>query len=391
MIITSLLDTDLYKFTMMQVVLHYFPTVQVEYHYKCRTPGVNLSPYLKEIHEEVQCLCQLSFTDKELTYLSNLPFIKSDLISFLKNFQLSKSCIFIELGKKPGEIFIRVKGTWLDTTLFEIPVLAIVNEVYFRNTNGGSNKEEGRNRLNSKIELVLSDPAAASFRFADYGTRRRFSQVWHEEILTTLKERMGKNLVGTSNVLLAKRLDISPLGTMGHEYLQSCQALSSQLRSSQVFAFKVWAKEYRGNLGVALSDTYGLDVFLYDFNRHFCELFDGIRHDSGDPFVWGERILRHYASNFVSPNKKTLIFSDSLTFPIAIRLLHRFLNRCQIIFGIGTQLTNDLGCRPLQIVMKMVRCNGQPVAKITDTPEKMVCDDVTYLNHLQKVMQPLSI
>jgi len=387
MIITSLLDTDLYKFTMMQVVLHHFPAAQVEYRYKCRTPNVNLAPYLDEIRDEISALCQLKFTDSELEYLRQLRFMKSDFVDFLGLFHMPEKCIEVKQGELPGEIAISVKGPWLHTILFEIPVLAIVNEVYFRNTCKDPGWDEGRKRLQDKMLLVTDDPALADFRVAEYGTRRRFSKQWHDEVVRTMKAQMGKHFAGTSNVLLALKHNVTPLGTMGHEYLQACQALGPRLRDSQVFALETWAKEYRGDLGIALSDVYGMDAFLRDFDMYFCKLFDGARHDSGDPFVWGERLLAHYNANRVDARTKTLVFSDALTIPRAIEIAQRFAGRCKVSFGIGTNLTNDLGHQPLQIVMKMVRCNGQPVAKVSDAPEKTMCDDPAYLAYLRHVFQ----
>jgi len=394
MIITSLLDTDLYKFSMMQVVLHQFPAAQVEYRYKCRTKGVDLRPFLDEIRAEIQALCRLTFSQAELDYLRGLRFIKSDFVDFLGLFHLPEKCITVSdsgagvgTDAAPGEISIEVKGSWLHTILFEIPVLAIVNEVYFRNTCKQPDWDEGRGRLQAKMRLVLDDPELAEFRVADYGTRRRFSRSWHAEVLATLKAQMGVHFAGTSNVMLAMQQGVTPLGTMGHEYLQACQALGPRLRDSQVFALEVWAKEYRGDLGIALSDVYGMDAFFRDFDMYFCKLFDGARHDSGDPFVWGERLLAHYAANRVDPQTKTLVFSDGLTVPRAIELAKRFAGRCKTSFGIGTNLTNDLGYEPLQIVMKMVRCNGQPVAKVSDAPEKTMCDDPAYLTYLRQVFQ----
>ncbi|NLZ11583.1 MAG: nicotinate phosphoribosyltransferase [Alcaligenaceae bacterium] len=387
MIITSLLDTDLYKFTMMQVVLHQFPAAQVEYRYKCRTPNVNLSPYLDEIRSEIHDLCQLKFTEEELEYLRSLRFMKSDFIDFLGLFHLPEKCIQVGLGEADGEISISVKGPWLHTILFEIPVLAIVNEVYFRNTCTEPAWTEGRQRLQQKMQLVTDDPALADFRVAEYGTRRRFSKQWHDEVVRTMKAQMGVHFAGTSNVMMAMNHGVLPLGTMAHEYLQACQALGPRLRDSQVFALEVWAKEYRGDLGIALSDVYGMDAFLRDFDMYFCKLFDGARHDSGDPFIWGERMLEHYKANRTDPRTKTLIFSDALTIPRAIELARRFAGRCKVSFGIGTNLTNDLGHEPLQIVMKMVRCNGQPVAKVSDSPQKTMCDDTAYLAYLRQVFQ----
>jgi len=391
MILNSLLDTDLYKFTMMQVVLHHFPGAQVEYKFKCRNPGVNLVPYINEIREEIRGLCSLRFHDAELAYLRSLRFIKSDFVDFLSLFRLNEK--YITVSPLPsGEIDIKIQGPWLHTILFEIPVLAIVNEVYFRNTQKNANLGRARDRLETKIAQLQGD-GLAELKIADYGTRRRFSKDWHEELLRRLGERLGSGptgqLAGTSNVLFAMKLGYTPLGTVAHEYLQACQALGPRLRDSQVFAFESWAKEYRGDLGIALSDVYGMSAFLRDFDLYFCKLFDGARHDSGDPFAWGERLIEHYRKNRVDPRTKTLIFSDGLTVPRTIELYQQFRGRCQLAFGIGTNLTNDIGDPPdhvpLQIVIKMVRCNGQPVAKLSDTPSKNMCDDEKYLAYLRQV------
>ena len=389
MIITSLLDTDLYKFTMMQVVLHQFPGAQVEYKFKCRNPGVQLAPFVEEIRSEIRSLCSLSFKDSELRYLGSLRFIKSDFVDFLGLFRLNEK--YIQVTPLPsGEIDITIQGPWLHTILFEIPVLAIVNEVYFRNTYRVPDLMQGRGRLDTKIAQLQSDGMQA-LKIADYGTRRRFSRAWHEEVLRVLTARLGTGpkgqFAGTSNVYFAKLLGLTPLGTMAHEYLQACQALGPRLRDSQVFAFESWAKEYRGDLGIALSDVYGLNAFLRDFDMYFCKLFDGARHDSGDPFKWGERMIDHYSRNRVDPKTKTLIFSDSLTIPRTIELYQQFRGRCQLAFGVGTNLTNDLGYEPLQIVIKMTRCNEQPVAKLSDTPGKGMCDDEKYLAYLKQVFE----
>ncbi len=415
MIITSLLDTDLYKFTMMQVVLHQFPGAQVEYRFKCRNSGaqaggdtnadgngdgktrINLAAHVAEIRDEIRALCSLHFQDAELAYLRSMRFIKSDFVDFLGIFKLDEKYITVT-PLASGDIDITIQGPWLHTILFEIPVLAIVNEVYFRNLHRLPDFAEGRRRLDLKIEQLRA-PGLADLKIADYGTRRRFSKAWHDEVLRVLSSKLGTTqspgkmagvagqLAGTSNVLWAMKLGLTPLGTMAHEYLQAAQALGPRLRDSQVFGFESWAKEYRGDLGIALSDVYGMNAFLRDFDMYFCKLFDGARHDSGDPFQWGERMLDHYAKNRVDPKTKILIFSDGLTVPRTIELYQQFRGRCQLAFGIGTNLTNDLGYEPLQIVIKMVRCNGQPVAKLSDTPSKNMCDDEKYLAYLRQVFE----
>ncbi len=387
MIIESLLDTDLYKFTMMQAVLHQFPAAQVEYKFKCRTPGAQLAPYIHEMHDEIRHLCSLRFSEDELAYMGSLRFIKSDFIDFLGLFRLSDKHITLT-PLDNGEIDIRVRGPWLHTILFEIPVLAIVSEVFYRHTQPGLDLNEGRRRLDAKI-AQLQAPRQPELKIADYGTRRRFSRAWHREVLEILKAGLGTGeggqLTGTSNVLFAKELGLRPMGTMAHEYLQACQALGPRLRDSQVYGFEKWAQEYRGDLGIALSDVYGMNAFLRDFDMYFCKLFDGARHDSGDPFVWGERMIEHYAANRCDPRTKTLIFSDGLTIPRCIELFERFHGRIQVAFGVGTNLTNDLGPEALQIVLKMVQCNGQPVAKISDTPGKTMVEDEGYLSYLRQV------
>ncbi|HTQ77019.1 MAG TPA: nicotinate phosphoribosyltransferase [Burkholderiales bacterium] len=386
MIIESLLDTDLYKFTMMQVVLHHFPGAQVEYTFRCRTRDVDLAPHFDDMRDAIGDLCALRFGDDELAYLRGLRFMKSDFVDFLGLFHFNAK--YIQMRRLPDEppgIEIVIRGPWLHTILFEIPVLAVVSEVYFRRSRPRPDYDGGRRRLAEKIEMVRRTNPALGFKVSDFGTRRRFSRQWHDEIIGTLKREVPESFAGTSNVWLAMKHGVTPLGTMAHEYMQACQALGPRLRDSQVFAFDVWAKEYRGDLGIAVADTYGTDAFLRDFDMYFCKLFDGARHDSGDPFEWGERLIAHYRKNRVDPRTKQLIFSDQLSFPLAIEIARRFHGRAITAFGIGTNLTNDLGYDALNIVIKMTECNGQPVAKVSDAPGKTVSKDPGYLAYLRKV------
>ena len=384
MLIHSLLDTDLYKFTMMQVVLHHFPGAQVEYQFKCRTPGVDLASHIDAIHAEIVDLCKLRFEEAELAYLRGWRFMKSDFVDFLGLFQFNEKYIRIEPTAEKG-IDITIRGPWLHTILYEIPVLAIVSELYFRRTQPNPDLAEGRRRLQAKIDLVRTVESADDLKISDFGTRRRFSLDWQDEIIGTLKREIPQYFAGTSNVLLAMKHGVTPLGTMAHEYMQACQALGPRLRDAQVFAFDKWAQEYRGDLGIALSDTYGMAAFLRDFDMYFCKLFDGARHDSADPFEWGEKLIAHYQKNRVDPRSKTLVFSDQLTFPLAIEISRRFHGRARVSFGIGTNLTNDLGYVPINIVIKMTECNGQPVAKVSDAPGKTVSKDEGYLAYLRQV------
>lgn len=384
MIIHSLLDTDLYKFTMMQVVLHKFPGAMVEYRFKCRSPGIDLRPYVAEIKKELAHYCTLKMQKNELDYLRTLNYLKEDFVDFLKIFQSSEE--FVEILDDP-EFEIIIRGPWLHTILFEVPLLAIISEVYFRNTQPQPNYEEGRRRLHEKINLIKKNKDTEAFKFSDFGTRRRFSRMWQREVVKTFTDELPNRMMGTSNVLLAKDLGIIPHGTMAHEYIQACQSLGPRLLFSQKFSFEIWAQEYRGDLGIALSDTYSLDAFLNDFDLYFCKLFDGARQDSGDTFEWGDRVIEHYKKNRIDPKTKTLVFSDSLTVTKALEIYRYFKDRTNPVFGIGTHLTNDLGYKPIDMVIKMVECNGQPVAKISDEPGKTMCRDESYLKYLRQVFK----
>jgi nicotinate phosphoribosyltransferase len=377
----SLLDTDLYKFTMMQVVLHQFPGAQVEYRFRCRTEGIDLRAIEADFRKALSQLCTLRFTEDELAYLSSLRFIKADFVDFLRLFQLNAN--YVSIDTRNG-FDITIRGPWLHTTLFEVPLLAIINELYFRQFRH-TDLTLARQRLNQKIQLIKNHPDSARFVFSDFGTRRRFSAAWQQELVQTLNHELPKQFSGTSNALLAKELSLTAMGTMAHEYLQAFQALGPRLADSQRAAFESWAREYRGDLGIALSDVVGMDAFLRDFDLYFCKLFDGARHDSGDPIAWGEKMLAHYQRLRIDSLSKTLVFSDGLDVPRALALHDTFIDRCRPVFGIGTNLTCDVAQSPINIVIKMTRCNGQPVAKLSDAPGKTMCDDPLYLAYLRQV------
>ncbi len=394
-VIRSLLETDLYKFTMLQPMLHRMATNQAEYRFVCRnTPAFPLAQLEAEVNEQLDWLCSLRFAPDELQYLGNLRFIKPDFVEFLRLFQLNRS--FITARADDDNLVIEAKGPQVHVMLFEIYVLAIVNELYFRRLVQGAARtaafEEGRARLQSKIAMLREyAPQAKSlkhpFEFFDFGIRRRFSGEWHEEVVATLAREVPEFFKGTSNVYLAKKFGLVPIGTMAHEYLQTFQAAGCQLRKFQSEALEAWVQEYRGDLGVALTDVVGMDAFLRDFDLYFAKLFDGLRHDSGSPVVWGEKALGHYAKLRIDAHGKRLVFSDGLDVPTAISLHQHFADRVQTGFGIGTNLSNDLGPKALNIVMKLVRCNGQPTAKLSDTPGKTLCDDETFLAYLRQVFE----
>lgn len=389
-VIRSLLETDLYKFTMWQTMLHRHPQASAEYTFKCRNEtAYPLSELLQEVSDELDHLCSLSFQPDELAYLSGLRFIKSDFVDFLRIFRFQRD--FIQVKAVGHDLSIVASGPQVHVMGFEIYVLAIVNELYFRRFDQQAALAEGRRRLAEKIDLMrafrLEPPCTFPFNFSDFGVRRRFSGEWHKEVVATLKRELPDYFTGTSNVLLAKELDLVPIGTMAHEYLQSYQAHGVRLRDFQRMALEEWVQEYRGDLGTALTDVVGMDAFLADFDLYFAKLFDGLRHDSGDPVEWGEKALAHYAKLRVDPRTKRLVYSDGLTLPKSIELYRHFGDRCLLGFGIGTNLTNDMGVQPLNIVMKVTQVNGQAVAKVSDSPGKTMCDDETFLAYLRQVFK----
>ena len=387
-VINSLLETDLYKFTMWQAMLHKHPETQAEYTFVCRNDSAYpLSELVNEVSAELDHLCSLSFQPDELSYLRSLRYMKSDFVDFLRIFRFQRD--FIDVKAEGSLLTIQARGPQVHVMGFEIYVLAIVNELYFRRFDSAEVRAEGRRRLRSKIEQVRAfaqEPARPHpFEFFDFGVRRRFSGDWQREVVTTLQTELPQFFKGTSNVLLAKELGLVAIGTMAHEYLQTYQALGVRLRNFQKAALEDWVQEYRGDLGVALTDVVGMDAFLADFDLYFAKLFDGLRHDSGDPIVWGEKALAHYAKLRIDARTKRLVFSDGLDIPTALNIYRHFADRVQLGFGIGTNLSNDVGIKPLNIVMKLTMANGQPVAKLSDTPGKTLCDDQTFLAYLRQV------
>lgn len=399
-VVRSLLETDLYKFTMWQALLHRHPGANTEYEFSCRnTPHFPLAELAQEMNEQLDHLCSLSFADDELAYLRALRFMKSDFIDFLTVFRFQRK--FITAQARGDALVIRAVGPQVHVMGFEIFVLYIVNELYFRrmatsaaevqadNVQADNVLATGRQHLQEKIALLKrlgNEPARRHpFEFSDFGLRRRFSAAWQDEVVTTLLAEVPQYFKGTSNVYLARRINMVPIGTMAHEYLQSFQSFGVRLRDFQKAALEDWVQEYRGDLGIALTDVVGMDAFLADFDLYFAKLFDGLRHDSGDPVVWGEKALAHYAALRIDSHTKRLVFSDGLDLPRALGLYRHFADRIVTGFGIGTNLTNDLGLTPLNIVMKLVRCNGQPVAKLSDAPGKTLCQDQTFLAYLRQV------
>ena len=382
-IITSLCDSDFYKVTMAQAALHQMPGAMIKSRFVCRSK-VDLRPYKDEIEEEINHLETLTFQQKELDHLSQIRFLKPDFISFLQNFRLHTD--HITYGERDGNLSIEVEGAFVDKTWFEIPILGIVAEVYHRNINPNPDFNGAEKRLLEKCRLVKTACAEnpdLAFRLMEFGTRRRFSGAWQRRVVEILKNEIPEQLFGTSNVLLAQDYGLRVLGTMAHEWLQAAQGSNVRLSESQRYAFELWAREYKGDLGIALSDIFGMDAFLEDFDLYFSKLFDGARHDSGCPHIWTDKLLAHYKKHLIDAKTKAAVYSDGLNFPKAISLWLKYESQIRTSFGIGTDLTCDIpGVDALQIVMKIVECNGYPTAKVSDSAGKTICDDQHFLNYL---------
>lgn len=385
-IITSLMDVDLYKATMMQCVYHQFPDTPVEFEFKCRTKGINLFPYEQEIRNQIDSLGNLKFTDNELRYIGGLRYIKKDFIDFLRILRIDPSCVKIY---KDGDDFgINISGSWLYTMWFETMILAIISEVW--------NKEHynidkaalmGLEKLDRNLDLILNQTNLTDkpFRLIEFGTRRRFSKEYHKKVIEMLMNKTPQQLMGTSNIRFAMDFGLRPVGTHAHEFFEAMQGMNCKLIDSQKFALDAWVSEYRGDLGIALTDTIGIDAFLRDFDMYFAKLFDGCRQDSGCPYEFTQKMIAHYRSLGINPAEKAIVYSDSLDIPKAIDLWKTFEGTVKTSFGIGTKLTNDIpGVTPLNIVIKMTKCNGKPVAKVS-VPEKTMCKDTEYLAYIKKV------
>ncbi|ANC03137.1 nicotinate phosphoribosyltransferase [Pseudomonas putida] len=389
-IIQNLLDTDFYKITMMQAVLHNYPNAEVEWELRCRNDE-DLSPYLAEIRYQIEQLAEVSVTHDQLAYLEKIPFIKPDFIRFLSLFRFNLRYVQVGLDDA-GQLAIRIRGPWLHVILYEIPLLAIICEVRNRYRYREVTMAQVGERLYQKLDWLkahASSDELAGFQLADFGTRRRFSYPVQDQVVHILKRDFPGRFVGTSNVHLAREYELKPIGTMAHEWFMAHQQLGPRLVDSQVAALECWVREYRGLLGIALTDCIGMDAFVKDFDLYFGKLFDGLRHDSGDPLAWAEKAIAHYERLGIDPLSKTLIFSDGLDFAKALQLYRALHGRINVSFGIGTNLTCDIpGVKPMNVVIKMTACNGAPVAKISDSTGKTQCRDenfVAYLRHVFKV------
>jgi nicotinate phosphoribosyltransferase len=369
---------------MLQAMWHRHPDLNGTYLFKCRNKDVVFTnEMVDEINAQIDHLCTLTFTDEELDYLKSLRFIKPEFVEFLRLWHPLRRYVACH-GNPDGSLYLEVSGPLFSVMQFEIYLLEIVNEVYFRMKYNYLNLvESARERLIGKMNGFRA--GEYDFKFAEFGCRRRLGREWQDYVVGELLK--SKHCVGTSNVYLAMKYGCKPIGTYAHEYVQMFQGIPGvQLAYTNKMALEEWFDEYRGDLGTALTDTLGTDLFLRDFNKLQALCYAGVRHDSGDPIEWGEKIIVHYESLGIDPKTKTLLFSDSLNFDRAQKIYDHFRDRINVSFGIGTYLSNDTYAEPLNIVIKLQYVNGHPVAKISDTPGKAMCQDSDYLEYLKNAV-----
>ena len=390
-IIKSLLETDLYKFSMGQAIYHQFPDYVTTWTFKCRNTDVKFTPEMvEEIKRQIAEYCKLSFKEDELDYLKTINWLKPSYIDFLRLWHPRFEDFTITTDAECG-LAIETNGTWLNTSMYEIPTLAIVNEVYFRMAYDYHELITSfKEKLAVKYHNIKTNRWYVGV-FSEFGLRRRLSAEAQElaiEKFSHLNDTMhcASTFIGTSNVYLAKKFGLKPVGTMAHEWIM-CVGQGNHKHNpaySNYYAMNAWVIEYKTLNGTALTDAITTDCFLKDFDLTFATLFSGVRHDSGDPFEWGEKIIKHYEEMGIDPKTKTLLFSDSLDFETADRIFRHFKDRAKIAFGIGTYIANDTFAPALNIVMKTTMCNGQDVAKISDTDGKGMCKNPEYVDYLKR-------
>ena len=391
-IITSLLETDLYKFSMGQAIYHLFPSYSTTWTFKCRNKDVHFTPEMvEEIRSQIKHYCDLRFTEEELKYLSSIKWLQPSYVDFLRLWRPNFADFTISDDAECG-LFIETKGTWPNTSMYEIPTLAIVNEVYFRmQYDYDQLLESFKKRLSDKKQALKTNELTIG-NFSEFGLRRRLSAEAQDLAVMELSELNGSDksigsvCVGTSNVYLAKKHHLVPVGTMAHEWIM-CVGQGNHKHNpaySNWYALDAWVREYGVLNGIALTDTLSTECFLRDFQLTYATLFSGVRQDSGDPIEWGNRMIEHYKSLGIDPKTKTLLFSDNLDFVRADKIYNTFKDKSRVAFGIGTYIANDTDVEPLNIVMKVTDCNGMDVAKISDTDGKGMCKNPDYVHYLKR-------
>ena len=382
-VLRTLLDTDAYKLHMQQAVYHHYYDVHVTAEFRCRGDDL-LGIYAETIREEVDAMQHLHLQEDEYQWLSGLPFFEADYLNWLRAFRYDPRQVVVTNDN--GKLHIRLSGPWREVIMWEVPLLAVISELVHRYRAPQTGVQQALLHLETKLADFATRTQGldmSAFRLMDFGTRRRFSRDVQYAIVARLQQEPW--FIGTSNYDLARRLSLTPMGTQAHEWFQAHQQISPDLATSQRAALAAWLDEYPTQLGIALTDCITMDAFLRDFGPEFAQRYQGLRHDSGDPLEWGEKAIAHYEKLGIDPLSKTLIFSDNLDLNKALDLYRHFAERVNLGFGIGTRLTCDIpDVKPLNIVIKLVECNGKPVAKLSDSPGKTICHDKAFVRALRK-------
>ena len=385
--ITSLFDIDFYKYSMSDFIFEHHPNTIVKYEFKNRSKDVKLAHHIDSV--KLQTLFNKMQDELCINY-EEWKWAKSDLLSseavnhqHLKHF-INPKLPRVIVGVTPNseQLTIETTGSWNNSILWETIVLSTINELYYNSIiktikDKVSFVNAGLFRLKKKISILQSHP---EIKFIEFGTRRRFSSIWQKTVLELLKEKLPNNLVGTSNIKLAKELNIKPVGTMAHELLMVTTALAEELeyyknpvttRRNQFTVFEKWDKHFNGKLSIALTDTYGSDAFFNELYDTLANKLTGVRQDSGDAFVYAEKCISCLKNLGIDPKTKTIVFSDGLDIDKMIKLQETFGDQTNLVFGWGTNLTNDLGLKPLSIVMKATEVNSKTgTVKLSDNLEK---------------------
>lgn len=369
---------------MGQLVFKYFPSVKVKYQLINRSKDIRLRDYISksELTNELSRIKKLKINKGEQVYLKKLQLFSEDYLKFLKTVNLPE----ILLTENDKDYQIEITGLWSEVIYWETFVLSALTEFYCQTFIKKQNQSindligKGKRRLSKKINKLKNYPG---IKFADFGTRRRLNFQWQKYALESFKKESPDQLIGTSNVLLAKELGLRPVGTFAHEMYMVFFTLDQDIFRSHQKVLDLWWKEYGDKLSTALTDNYGSDFFFNNFSKEQAKNWQGLRHDSGNPIKFGEKAINFYKKLGINPKEKMIIFSDSLNIDLMIKIYKHFNGRIKILFGWGTDLTNDLGVKIPQIIVKPVEANGQNTAKLTDTLTKATGHKET-INFLKK-------
>ena len=374
--LTSLLDNDFYKITMQNAVIKRFPYAHARYAFINRGEHAFPEGFGEALRGEVDRMATLRLSDEEKRYLqTTCPYLDPTYLDFLAGFRYDPSEVTIE--QQGSELSVVMEGPWYRTILWEVPLMALISELWYQLRGVGVSEDDEaliEQRTREKIELYRQH----GLKIAEFGTRRRFSFAVHDRVVKALRHYGGEAFSSTSNVLLAMRHGVKPIGTHAHEWFMFHGARFG-FKMANSLALEHWVDVYRGDLGIALTDTFTTRAFFESFDKKFAKLFDGVRHDSGDPIEFADATIAHYQRLGINPLSKTIIFSDALT-PEKVERIRAFCQgRIGMAFGIGTNFTNDIGVAPMNMVIKMVeaRPEGQgwlPVVKLSDVPTKNTGD-----------------